>query len=179
MEDKQEVMQEEKRHSMKPVLITGVIIGLAIVAFLTTKLKEKEVDYSKVVKYTLEKEVFMGQVNLMTERYKVRELDGVAVVHPKPGSDVYISTNEFKWGAVIELEKGETYNLHVASTDNMMHAIWVGKLQISQKMRKGKVYIISVTPQEAGEFPIVCRQFCGPNHYEMVGKIIVVDKSPV
>ncbi len=170
-----ENMEEEKRHSLKPVLIAGVIIGLAIVVFLTSKLKEKEVDYSKVIKYTLEKESFMSQVNLMTERYKVREEDGVAVIHPEPGSDIYIPTENFKWGAILELEKGKTYNLHVASTDLMMHAIWVGRLNISQKMRKGKVYIIEVTPKEAGVYPIICRQFCGPRHQDMIGKIIVVD----
>lgn len=170
-----ENIEEEKRHSVKPVILTGVVIGLVLVGILTAKLKEKEVDVSKTIHYTLDKESFFSQVELMTERYKVREEDGVAVVHPKPGSDVYIPSSNFNWGAIIELEKGKTYRLHAASTDNMMHAIWVGRLNISQKMKKGRVYVIEVTPKEAGEYPIVCRQFCGPKHNEMVGKIIVVE----
>ena len=170
-----DTVDEDKRHSLKPVLIIGVIIGIAIAGYLTMRLKAKEVDVSKTIKYTLEKEAFLSQVELMTERYKVREEDGVAVVHPKPGSDVYIPSSNFNWGAILELEKGKSYRLHAASTDQMMHAIWIGRLNISQKLKKGKVFVIEVTPKETGEYPIVCRQFCGPRHNEMVGKIIVVD----
>ncbi|MDQ6962344.1 MAG: hypothetical protein Q9M28_07395 [Mariprofundaceae bacterium] len=166
---------DEKRHSLKPVLMIGFILGVTALYFLTTTLKEKEIDHTKAIKYSLVKEDFLAQVKQMNEDFKVREVDGVAVVHPKPGSNVYVPSGNYKWGSILELEKGKTYHFHVASTDKLMHSIWVDRMQISQKLRKGKVYILTVTPKEVGDFGIICREFCGPQHYAMIGKIIVVD----
>ena len=170
-----EEVEQEKRHGMKVLLSVSALICVLIVVFMTTKLQEKESDKVKPIKYTLEKEVFMDQVSRMAEKFTVRELDGQPVVHPEPGSNVYIPSGNNGWGPVIELEKNKTYRLHVASIDSMTHAIWVEGLKISQKLRKGNVYMIEVTPKFNGEFTIVCREFCGPQHYNMLGKIIVVD----
>jgi heme/copper-type cytochrome/quinol oxidase subunit 2 len=39
----------------------------------------------------------------------------------------------------------------------------------------GYDYGLRVTPTEAGEFLIICNEFCGINHHNMLGKMIVVD----
>jgi cytochrome c oxidase subunit 2 len=35
--------------------------------------------------------------------------------------------------------------------------------------------VFSMTPTDTGDFGIVCNEFCGIGHHNMVGKIVVVD----
>jgi cytochrome c oxidase subunit 2 len=37
--------------------------------------------------------------------------------------------------------------------------------------------VVTMTPSESGEFGIVCNEYCGVGHHQMVGKIYVVDKK--
>jgi cytochrome c oxidase subunit 2 len=35
--------------------------------------------------------------------------------------------------------------------------------------------VLTVTPNQAGEYGIVCNEFCGIGHHTMVGKLYVVE----
>jgi len=37
----------------------------------------------------------------------------------------------------------------------------------------GYDYVLKVTPTEAGEYGLICNEFCGIGHHLMAGKIIV------
>jgi len=37
--------------------------------------------------------------------------------------------------------------------------------------------VISLTPDTAGDFAIVCNEYCGIGHHTMLGKIIVREKK--
>ena len=37
------------------------------------------------------------------------------------------------------------------------------------------VTVIQLTPEEAGEYPIVCNEYCGLGHHLMLGRIIVTE----
>jgi cytochrome c oxidase subunit 2 len=37
----------------------------------------------------------------------------------------------------------------------------------------GYDYVLTVTPTTTGEFYVVCNEFCGIGHHQMVGKILV------
>jgi cytochrome c oxidase subunit 2 len=39
----------------------------------------------------------------------------------------------------------------------------------------GYYYGLKITPNEAGDYRIICNEFCGIAHHVMVGKILVVD----
>ena len=78
---------------------------------------------------------FIGQQNLNKEAYriapsnyeakveqfanahKVREEQGVPVVKPPPGTDVYLLGRLWQWWPILELEKGQSYRLHISSID--------------------------------------------------------------
>ena len=36
--------------------------------------------------------------------------------------------------------------------------------------------MLTLTPTEAGEFGIICNEFCGVGHHPMTGRIIVTEK---
>jgi cytochrome c oxidase subunit II len=38
-------------------------------------------------------------------------------------------------------------------------------------------YALRVTPTAAGDFRIICNEFCGIGHHTMVGRVIVVDAT--
>ncbi len=41
----------------------------------------------------------------------------IPVVHPPPGSDVYLIARLWQWWPMLELEEGKTYRLHLSSMD--------------------------------------------------------------
>ena len=36
--------------------------------------------------------------------------------------------------------------------------------------------VVTIKPNRAGEYSVVCNEYCGIGHHTMVGKIYVVDK---
>jgi cytochrome c oxidase subunit 2 len=43
----------------------------------------------------------------------------------------------------------------------------------------GYDYGLRMTPTEAGDFRIICNEFCGIGHHLMLGRVIVVDAPQV
>ncbi len=54
--------------------------------------------------YRTTPEVFAEKTNAMVEQYTVREESGYPVVHPPPGSDVYLIARLWQWWPIIEFE---------------------------------------------------------------------------
>ena len=100
--------------------------------------------------YRIDPEVYAERTEAMVEQYTVGEEGdtGVPVVHPPPGSDVYYLARLWEWWPVLELEKGQSYRLQM---------------------------VLTITPNEAGVFSVVCNEFCGIGHHAMVGRIRVVE----
>ncbi len=36
--------------------------------------------------------------------------------------------------------------------------------------------VLTLKPTDAGEFGVVCNEYCGIGHHQMLGRIIVVEK---
>lgn len=135
-----------------------------------------------------------GQQNLATESYRttpnafyakteetvrqwqVRELNGVPVVKPPAGADVYMIGRMWLWYPVLELEKGQTYRLHLSALD-LQHGFSLQPVNINVQVHPGYEHVLTLTPNQAGEFTIVCNEFCGLGHHTMLGKIYVVDRQ--
>jgi cytochrome c oxidase subunit 2 len=41
----------------------------------------------------------------------------------------------------------------------------------------GYEHVLTVTPDQAGEFSIVCNEYCGLGHHTMLGKIFVTEPN--
>jgi len=155
------------------ILIVGTMIGIATMKVLDSRV-ERKIEKVKITKEQLSD--FITKVNAMVAQYTVRKDEkGNPIVHPPAGSDVYILARNYDWGNfTLELEKGKTYNLKLASKD-MKHAIVVRELKLQNRIKVGEIKTIEFIPQKAGTFDVICGEFCGSGHASMVGKLIVTE----
>ncbi len=67
--------------------------------------------------YRVTPEVFAAKTQAMIDKYQVRDDNGFPVVRPPAGSDVYLMGRVWMWYPHLELEKGQSYRLHLSSMD--------------------------------------------------------------
>jgi len=106
------------------------------------------------------------------KQYQVGTEKGVPVVRPPAGSDVYLVAKAWQWTPIIELQKGQTYRLHLASLD-YNHGFSLQPVNMNFQVVPGLDYVLTLTPNQAGEFSIICNEYCGIGHHLMSGKIVV------
>ncbi|MBM3567380.1 MAG: cytochrome C oxidase subunit II [Alphaproteobacteria bacterium] len=127
--------------------------------------------------YRIKPEAYVAKVEAMAEKFKVREegSTGIPVVKPSAGSDVYLLGRLWDWWPILELEKGQSYRLHLSSAD-WQHGFSLQPVNLNIQVHPGYDHIITLTPTETGAFGIVCNEFCGIGHHQMTGKIYVVER---
>ena len=118
---------------------------------------------------------FYAKVERNVADWQVRELNGVPVVKPPAGADVYLLGRMWLWYPVLELENGQSYRLHLSSLD-LQHGFSLQPININVQVHPGYEHVLTVTPNRSGEYTIVCNEFCGLGHHMMLGKIFVVDR---
>lgn len=117
-----------------------------------------------------------AQFKTLTDEFvaanQVGEENGAPIVHPQPGSDIYLIGRQWQWWPILELEVGQTYTLHVSSLD-VMHGLSIQPINLNAQILPGYDSIIQITPNKAGEYGVICNEFCSIGHHLMTGKIIV------
>jgi cytochrome c oxidase subunit II len=79
--------------------------------------------------------------------------------------------------ARVEVTEGERVKLLVKSGDGV-HGIEIKKFRIDKKVpRGGDAITIEFVASTAGEFPILCSEYCGDGHEDMKGMLVVAAKS--
>lgn len=126
--------------------------------------------------YRITAEAFSAKTEAMVEKYQVREESGYPVVHPPAGEDVYLIARLWQWWPILELEKGQTYRLHLSSLD-WMHGFSLQPVNINVQVHPDYELVMTITPESSGEFGIVCNEYCGIGHHTMLGRMYVVDKE--
>ena len=124
--------------------------------------------------YRIKPEQFAAKTQAMIDAHTVREESGFPVVHPPAGSDVYLTGRLFNWWPILELEKDQSYRLHLSSVD-VQHGFSLQPVNINVQVHPEYEMVITVRPDRAGEYGIVCNEFCGIGHHLMVGKLYVVE----
>ncbi|MEO5379058.1 MAG: hypothetical protein H7832_14955 [Magnetococcus sp. DMHC-6] len=124
--------------------------------------------------YKTSPEAFVAKAEAMTEKYKVRteSANNIPVVHPPVGSDVYLVGRLWEWWPILELEKDKSYRLHISSMD-YQHGFSLQPTNINLQILPGYETVVTVTPDQLGDFAVVCNEFCGIGHHTMLGKIYV------
>ena len=125
------------------------------------------------IRHTVTPEAFRERTNEFTETYQVDVENGIPVVEPPPGSDVYLLGMMWQWRPILRLQEGAEYILHLSSVD-VNHGFNLYPFNINFQVIPGYDYALRVVPTEPGEFGIVCNEFCGVGHHLMVGRIDVV-----
>ena len=116
---------------------------------------------------------YQARVMEFVREYQVGTDNGLPVVEPPPGSDVYLQASQFAWIPVVRLRQGAEYTLHLSSLD-VNHGFSLYPLNINFQVVPGYDYGLRVVPNQPGEFHVMCNEFCGIGHHLMVGKIVVV-----
>jgi cytochrome c oxidase subunit 2 len=124
--------------------------------------------------YRTTPDAFSKKAQAMVDQYKVREEteQKIPVVKPPEGSDVYLIARLWQWWPILELEKGKSYRLHLSAMD-YQHGFSLQPENINIQVLPGYEHVIKVTPNRAGEYSIVCNEFCGINHHTMVSRLYV------
>ncbi len=115
---------------------------------------------------------FGAKVQEMIDQHKVRDESGTPVVHPPAGSDIYMLGRLWQWWPILELEKDKSYRLHLSSMD-WQHGFSLQPTNINLQVVPGYEMVIEVTPDQSGEFGVICNEYCGIGHHTMVGRIYV------
>lgn len=115
---------------------------------------------------------FQAKVDAMVEQYKVGDEAGIPIVKPPAGSDVYMLGRLWQWYPILELEKDQSYRLHLSSLD-WQHGFSLQPVNINLQILPGYEMVVTVAPDQAGEYTVVCNEFCGIGHHLMLGKIYV------
>jgi cytochrome c oxidase subunit II len=107
-------------------------------------------------------------------RYQVGEENGIPVVAPPPGSDVYMVGRRWQWYPILQLQKGQTYRLHLSSSD-LQHGFSLQPGNLNLQVVPGYDYVATIVPTNTGVYSVICNEFCEIGHHLMTGKIIVTD----
>ncbi len=122
--------------------------------------------------YRVDPSAFQQRVTRFVQAGRVGEYKGVDVVEAPPGGDAYLLGRMWAWYPVLKLKKGQTYRLHLSSTD-LQHGFSLQPVNMNFQALPGYDHVLTITPTQSGEFPIICNEFCGIGHHGMTGRIIV------
>ncbi len=70
----------------------------------------------------------------------------------------------------MHLPAGTPVTLHVTSAD-VIHSFWVPEVRLKADMVPGLVQTLRFTPEKIGTYRIICTEFCGRNHGNMVATL--------
>lgn len=126
------------------------------------------------IRHTVAPEAYMARVDRFIADYKIGEENGIPLVEPPPGADVYLLGRMWSWTPALKLKKGVEYTLHLSALD-VNHGFSLYPVNLNFQVVPGYDYGLRVVPNKAGDFRVICNEFCGIGHHMMVGKVIVVD----
>jgi len=115
---------------------------------------------------------FATRVQEFVAANRVGDMNGIPIVEPAPGSDVYLQAQMWMWFPILKLRQGQTYRVHLSSLD-LQHGFSIQPLNMNFQVVPGYDHVLTLTPTSSGEFSIVCNEFCGIGHHLMTGRIIV------
>ena len=130
--------------------------------------------------YRIDPAVYTQHTQAMVDKYTVGKRTArqggreIPIVAPPPGSDVYLIARLWEWWPILQLQKGKSYRLHIASLD-WQHGFSLQPVNINLQVHPGYELVTTITPRDNGEFTIVCNEYCGIGHHTMLGKILVVE----
>ena len=128
------------------------------------------------IRTKVEAQAYAERVEQFVADYRVGELNGIPVVEPPPGADVYLLGRMWSWYPVLKLRKGAEYTLHLSSVD-VNHGFSLYPVNINFQVVPGYDYGLKIVPTEAGDFSIICNEFCGILHHAMLGKVLVTNED--
>lgn len=124
------------------------------------------------IRSRVEPKAFQERAERFVRDYKTGEESGIPIVTPPAGADIYLVARMWSWAPILKLKKGVEYTLHLSSLD-VNHGFSLYPINVNVQVVPGYDYGLKITPNSAGDFRIICNEFCGIAHHLMIGKVIV------
>ena len=124
--------------------------------------------------YSVAPQAYATRVRQFIESHKVGDQSGIPIVEPAPGGDAYLQAQMWMWMPILKLTKDQTYRLHISSMD-LQHGFSLQPMNMNFQVLPGYDHVLTITPTQAGEYSIICNEFCGIGHHLMTGRILVTD----
>ena len=115
---------------------------------------------------------FRAKVDTMVDQFKIGEEAGIPIVRPPAGSDIYMLARLWQWYPILDLEKDKSYRLHLSSMD-WQHGFSLQPVNINLQIIPGYEMVLTITPDQLGDYAVICNEYCGIGHHTMLGKIRV------
>ena len=145
------------------IILTSVLMALITVGWLWVGEQNVPVQSRLTTPEDFEK-----QVAAFTQKFQVSP----GVVRVPPGQDAYMMAKMWNWTPELRLKAGQTYNIWLSSRD-VLHGFSITGAGLNVMAAPGHAYRVRLTPQEPGEYLIICNEYCGVGHASMTGKIVV------
>lgn len=126
--------------------------------------------------YRVKPKEFVALSEAFTKKYMIGTENGIPVVMPDPRKDVFMLAEQWRWSPVLVLRKGEWYKIHMSSKD-VMHGFSLQPVNMNFMVYPDYDYVLSFKPTETGDFKVVCNEFCGIGHHQMLGRIVVIEND--
>lgn len=133
--------------------------------------------------------LFFGAVVLASAGFGITVPDCVTDVKPFAKSELLkIDDNHYQLHSIarmwsfdpveVEVPAGSTLDIYLTSAD-VAHGFFIEKKALNLMAIPGQVTFTSVTfdADEVGTYNVVCHEYCGAYHHNMVGQIFVRPKS--
>ncbi|ACS60710.1 cytochrome c oxidase, subunit II (plasmid) [Rhizobium leguminosarum bv. trifolii WSM1325] len=101
---------------------------------------------------------------------------------PANALDIDVVAKQWMWKFQHPEGQGEINELHVPvdqpvkltmASQDVIHSLFVPALRLKQDVVPGRYTVMWFTPDKVGTFRLTCAEFCGTDHSEMGGQIIV------
>jgi cytochrome c oxidase subunit 2 len=153
------------------VVAVWSVAMFVMMLFIWPAIGEEQTSFESMV---VDPEVFAASADAFVAAHTVDQVGAVPVVEPPPGIDVFLRAQQFQFAPVLRLRRGQPYRLLLSSTD-VQHGLSIQPDNINIQVVPGYITVLELTPHEAGDYQIVCNEFCGMGHHLMLGRIEVIE----
>ena len=110
--------------------------------------------------------------------------DFVTLADPPPGAlPVTVVAKQWMWKLQQRNGRREINELHVPqgepvvltmTSEDAIHSLFVPAFRIKQDVLPGRYTRLWFTATQLGEFPLFCSEYCGSEHSQMTGRVVVM-----
>ena len=154
-------------------VLVAVVWALSIFAMMQLVWPRIGQQNVAITSYRVDPAAYEQVVTDFTVAHQTGERGGIPVVEAPPG-DVYLQAMRFQFRPILRLKRGQTYTLHLSSLD-VQHGFSLQPDNVNFQVLPGYVTTISVTPKAAGDYVVICNEYCGTGHHVMAGGIEVIE----
>jgi cytochrome c oxidase subunit II len=146
------------KYELKTILLSGSLMGIFLFALLYNTFSRK-IDVPTCIPY-----------NASFKQSHIKQVDDTTY-------EVYLVARMWSFDPdEIRVPAGSTVDFYLTSAD-VVHGFFIERKAVNLMAIPGAVNKVTVKFDDYGTYTILCHEYCGAGHQNMMGKIIVTDKN--